>query len=797
MTVLRPSLIGAIVPRLEDDRLLAGQAAYVADIKMPGMVEAAIVRSPVAHGIVEEIEVDEALAVEGVIGVFTADDLTEVSPFPDFHPEEFVNPVKLLPLGGGRVRFVGTPLAVVVAGNRYQAEDGRDAVMPDVDPLPVVTSVEEALAPDAALLYPEWADNRLTVYAPQSDAVDEAFAAHQVVSGRYGFQRHGGVPMETRGVLAEFRDGRLTVWSSTQFPHIARTLLSYTLGLSEDAIRVMVPDIGGGFGVKAQFYPEEVLIPWVAMRLGRPVRWIEDRREHMVSSVHARETYVDLEAAVDSRGRFLALRGMVYQDAGSGEAIPAGFAPAHVTAGGLTGPYKIPLAAVGVTSVVTNKTPSGAYRGFGAPEAAFAMERLMDKAANKLGLDRLEVRRRNLLERSDLPYTNAVGSEYDSGSHRLAFERLVEMAEASVARWRKEYEGVPTVRVGTAATNYVEGGTPTYFGTTGHWASQDAASVRMNPDGSVVVLVGVQAMGQGLVSMLTTLTAESLGVPATDVRVVMGDTDRTPYSLGAWGSRSTNVASGALEKAVEEILGKGLLIAAHLLEASPDDLEIQDGGFGVKGSPDSRVSWKEVATTANILVMNLPDEVDPGLEATAFYDPPGLDHVPDADGKMNACAAYTNASQAAVVKVDITTGHVELLDYLIVHDCGTLINPLIVEGQIAGGIAQGIGGAILEEFHYDEYGNPQSTSFLDYHLPSAAEVPPIHIEHIETPSLLLPWGAKGVGEAGIVGPAPAIAAAVEDALAEFDIEEITRTPISPPLVLRLIQRAGRADSVGA
>ena len=477
----------------------------------------------------------------------------------------------------------------------------------------------------------------------------------------------------------------------------------------------------------------------------------------------------------------------MYQDAGSGEAVPAGFAPAHVTAGGLTGPYKIPLSAVGVTSVVTNKTPSGAYRGFGAPEAAFAMERIMDKAANKLGLDRLKIRRRNLLERSDLPYTNAVGSEYDSGSHRLAFERLVELAEASVARWRKEYEGVPTVRIGTAATNYVEGGTPTYFGTTGHWASQDSASVRMNPDGSVVVLVGVQAMGQGLVSMLTTLTAESLGVPASDVRVVMGDTDRTPYSLGAWGSRSTNVASGALEKAVDEIVGKGLLIAAHLLEASPDDLEVQSGGFGVRGSPDSRVSWKEVATTANILVMNLPDGVDPGLEATAFYDPPGLDHVPNADGKMNACAAYTNASQAAVVKVDITTGHVELLDYLIVHDCGTLINPLIVEGQIAGGIAQGIGGAILEEFHYDEYGNPQSTSFLDYHLPSAAEVPPIHIEHIETPALLLPWGAKGVGEAGIVGPAPAIAAAVEDALAEFGIDEITRTPISPPMVLRLLR----------
>jgi len=271
----------------------------------------------------------------------------------------------------------------------------------------------------------------------------------------------------------------------------------------------------------------------------------------------------------------------------------------------------------------------------------------------------------------------------------------------------------------------------------------------------------------------------------------MGDTDTTPYGLGSWGSRGTNVSSGALEKAVAVIRDKGSLIAGHLLEASPEDLEVVPGGFQVVGSPDSFVSWKDVATTANIHVMNLPDGVEPGLEAIGFYDPPGIDHVPDAEGKMNACAAYTNASQAAVVKVDVKTGHVQLLDYLIVHDCGTVINPLIVEGQISGGIAQGIGGALFEEFHYDEFGNPQSTSFLDYHLPSATEVPAIHIELIETPSPTLPWGAKGVGEAGIVGPAPAIAAAVEDALAEFGIAQITSTPISPPVVLGLLQDAAK------
>ena len=788
---MRPSLIGAIVPRVEDDRLLDGRGSYIADLKRPDMLEAVVVRSQVAHGILGEIEVDEARRVEGVVDVFTAKDLVDVDPFPDFHATEFVKPVKIFPLAKDRVRFVGTPIAVVVAGNRYQGEDGADAVFADIDALPAVTSVDEALTPEAALLYPDWPDNRLTGFAPSSAEVDAAFEKHRVISGRYGFQRHGGVPMETRGVAAEFTDGRLTVWSSTQFAHIARDMLSYTLGLPLSSIRVIVPDIGGGFGMKAQFYPEETLIPWIAMKLGRPVRWIEDRRENLVSAVHARDAYADIEAAVHDDGRIEALRGMVYQDAGSGEAVPAGFSPAFVTAAALGGPYKIPLSAVGVTSVVTNKTPSGAYRGFGTPEAAFVMERLMDKTAAELGVDRLDVRRRNLLEQADLPYTNSVGSYIDSGSHTLAFERMVELAAAKVAERRQQFADDSNIRVGTAATNYVEGGTPSYFPTTGQWASNDSASLRMNPDGTIVISVAVQAMGQGLASMLTTLAAESLGVAVEDCLIVMGDTDTTPYGLGSWGSRGTNVSSGALEKAVAVIRDKGSLIVGHLLEASPEDLEIVAGGFQVVGSPDSFVSWKDVATTANIHVMNLPDGVEPGLEAIGFYDPPGIDHVPDAEGKMNACAAYTNASQAAVVKVDVKTGHVQLLDYLIVHDCGTVINPLIVEGQISGGIAQGIGGALFEEFHYDEFGNPQSTSFLDYHLPSATEVPAMHIEHIQTPSPTLPWGAKGVGEAGIVGPAPAIAAAVEDALAEFGIAQITNTPISPPVVLGLLQDAAK------
>ena len=780
----RPTHIGAQVARVEDDRLLAGRARFAADVALPGMLEAAFYRSPLPHSLIEGVGIGDAGDIPGVVGPFTAADMTDVSPFPDF--DEYARPVRVFPLAREKVRYVGAPIAVVVADDRYRAEDARDLLDVDLDPLDPVATTDDALAPGAPLLYPDWPDNLVIDFPVDNPDANAEFDGAMTVSGRYEVGRHTGVPMETRGVVAEFREGRLTVWSSTQFPHIARTMLSYCLPLDENDIRVIVPDVGGGFGVKAEFYVEEVTIPWLAMRLGQPVRWIEDRREHLIATCHARDLVLDLEAAVGEDGRFRAVRGMAIQDLGAAEMYPYGFSPAFTAIGHITGPYRIPHQSVGLLAVATTKTPCGAYRGFGIPEATFATERLMDKAAERLGIDRHEIRRRNLIGQDDIPYTTSAGAVVDSGSHREAFEETVRVTAERLEHWRAKLANDPHVRVGSGVVNYIEGVTPSYFMTTGHWTAFDSCSVRVNPDGTVVVSVGVSTSGQGLESMLVTLTAETLGVRRDQVRVVMGDTDRTPYGLGSWGSRSTNVASGALRTASDLILDKATRIAAHLLEAAPQDIVAYDGTLSVRGSPGASVTWQQVATAANIRTVDLPEGVEPGLEAAATYEPPGIEHVPDEFGRVNAAATYTNASHAAVVSVDVGTGQVKVLEYIVAHDCGTVINPQIVRGQVVGGVAQGIGGALLEQLHYDEWGNPLSTSFLDYHLPGATEIPAMRVLHFESPAPAMPWGAKGAGEAGIIGPGPAIAAAVEEALADLGLAEITRTPITAPYVLSLI-----------
>ena len=786
----RPSYVGADVARVEDDRLLSGRTRFVADVSRPGMLEAAFYRSPLPHALIEGVDAGESLRLGRVEGVFTADDMTDVSPFPDF--DEYARPVRIFPLARGKVRYAGAPIAVVVAPDRYLAEDARDLLTVDLQPLDTVASVDEALAGGAPLLYPDWPDNVVIDFPVNNPEAQAEFDRPRTltVRGRYEIGRHSGVPMETRGVVAEFHEGRLTVWTSTQFPHIARSMLSYCLPLDENDIRVIVPDVGGGFGVKAEFYVEEVTIPWLAMKLGRPIRWIEDRREHLVATCHARDLVLDLEVAMDGGGRIRAVRGMAIQDLGAAEMYPYGFSPAFTAIGHITGPYRIPHQSVGLLAVATNKTPCGAYRGFGIPEAAFAIERLIDKGAARLGIDRADIRRRNLIGQDDLPYTTSAGAVVDSGSHREAFEETTRLTSRRTEHWRSRLESCRRIRVGSGVVNYLEGVTPSYFMTTGHWTAYDSCSLRINPDGTVVVSVGVSTSGQGLESMLVTLAAETLGVRRDQVRVVMGDTDLTPYGLGSWGSRSTNVASGALRIASDRLLGKAFRIAAHLLEASPEDLEVYDGAFTVKGSPGPSVTWQQVATAAGIRTVDLPEGVEPGLEATATYEPPGIEHFPDEFGRVNAAATYTNACHAAIVSVDVGTGQVRVLEYVVAHDCGTVINPRIVRGQVVGGVVQGIGGALLEKFHYDEWANPLSTSFLDYHLPSTTEIPGMVVLHFESPAPEMPWGAKGAGEAGIIGPAPAIAAAVEDALSGMGIAEVARTPITPPYVLELIRSAG-------
>jgi carbon-monoxide dehydrogenase large subunit len=786
----RPTLVGASIPRLEDDRLLTGRARYVADVRLPGMLEVAFVRSQLAHARIEAVHADDARAVEGVVGVFTAADLVDVSPVPDF--PDWAKAVATFPLCRDRVRYVGAPIACVVAADRYAAEDAAELVYAELDPLPVVTTIGEALAADAPRLFPDWPDNRVVDAPPELERIAPVFERLRVVSQRVAIQRHGAVPMETRGAAAEWRDDRLTVWSATQFPHIARTMLHYVLGIPEREIRVIAPDVGGGFGGKAQIYGEEYVVAWLARHLGRPVRWIEDRYEHMIAAVQARDVEIELDAAVHADGRIEALRGTVYQDCGSGEAYPNGYNPAFVAVGSLTGPYRIPDQDVGVVAAVTNKTPSGAYRGFGIPEACFAMERLLDTIARELELDPFELRRSMLLSPEELPYETAAGAIIDSGSHREAFELALERGRAAYEEVKARLAGQPRLRVGFGVASYVEGVAATYFGTTGHWTSQDAADIRFDPDGGVTVSVGVSTTGQALKTMVATVLAETLGLRLDQIRVVMGDTDTCPYGLGSWASRSTVVAAGAIVRAAEAIQDKARRIAAHMLEVAPEDLVFADGLIHVQGSRGRAVSWQDVAQRALIRTLELPPGVEPGLEAKATYDPPGIQHVPDERGRMNSCPTYTNASHAAVVSVDVATGIVRVEHYVVVHDCGRVLNPLIVAGQVHGGTVQGIAGTLLEEFAYDESGQPLSTMFKDYLLPSAADSPPIELHELESPAPEIPYGVKGAGESGIIGPAAAIAQGVEMALAEFGIQPIASTPLSPGYVVGLLEEAPAA-----
>jgi len=648
--------------------------------------------------------------------------------------------------------------------------------------------MEAAMAPDAPRLFEEWPDNLMVDVGPRNPDVERLLSTSRVVRGRFAIQRHAAVPIETRASLAEYRMGSLTMWTTAQSPHITRTTLSYVLPIPERNIRVIAPDVGGAFGCKCHVYPEEVLVCWLAKRLERPVRWTEDRGEHMTSTAHSRDHVIEVEAALGDDGTFTAIRTRIVQDVGSGELFFPGHNPSFVASGHMTGPYRIAHAESRVTCVVTNKTPSGAFRGFGIPEAVFAVERMVEKAAKETGTDPVELRRKMLVRPEDLPYVTATGGVLDSGSFVESFERAVELGRKAEQRARSSEQGVGA-RIGVGYAAYIEGTAPTYFGTTGHWTSHDACTIRVEPDGGVVVSVGVTTTGQGTTTMVATLAADALGIPRDDVKVQIGDTDLCPYGLGGWGSRSTVIGGGAVLKAAAIVREKALRIAGHVLEAAPEDLVIDDGLIHVRGSTRPSVTMADVGRTAWVRTVDLPPDIEPGLEAAATYDPPGLEHFPDELGRMNGAATWANATHAAVVRVGLDDGRVDLLEYAVVHDCGPLINPQIVEGQVVGGVAQGIGGTLLEHLVYSEEGQPIATTFMDYLIPTASEIPPLQVEHLESPSPSMPLGVKGAGEGGIIGPPAAIANAVGNALAEFGIE-IDTMPITPASIRAALRAAG-------
>ena len=786
----RASHIGRATPRREDRSPLTGRGRYVADLRLPGMLEVAFVRSPEAHARIVSIDTGPALALPGVHAVFTGADLDDVALFPQ--KILYIQPVAQPALAVDTVRYVGSPYAAVVATDRYVAEDAASLVAShtEFEPLPTVADLDQALAPDAPKLFDAWPDNFLVNFPADKEEVRRAFdEADHTYSDTFTSQRQTGLPLECRGVLADVADGQVTVWSSTQSPHIVRTTIAEMTGIPEPRVRVIVPTMGGGFGTKTHIYPEDVVMPWISRRIGRPVRWLEDRFENLISAVHARDQRHDVDVAYDDDGTIRAIRCKAYCDVGSGEIFMPGTATVFVTGGCITGGYDFPNMEVHHFCVVTNKTPAGAYRGFGVPEGLLVMEGIIDQVARRTGVDRVEIRRRMILQEEQMPYLMHGGGRVDSGSHAKSFDRAVELIGASLERVRAKYADDPDVRVGVGYTNYVEPTTPTYHLTTGHWAGYDSATLRVDPDGSVRLGLGTTALGQGTETTAAQLAAEALGLDPDDVTVVMGDTDRAPYGLGAWGSRSAIVMSGSILMAADRVLVKAQEIASHLLEAAAEDVVLTVGQFHVAGSEAPSVSWSEVATAAWVRTVDLPKGMEPGLEMSGYFEPPELEHLPGNDGKVNAAASWSNGAHAGVVSVRISTGELKIEDYVIVHDCGTMINPMIIDGQVQGGVAQGVAGAMYEHFQYDpETALPRFASFMEYLFPTCSEVPEMTIEHFETPAPEQPLGVKGCGEGGTIGPPAVVACAVSDALSDLGVE-IKATPVTPSAVRRAIREA--------
>ena len=786
MTLGATKYIGQRITRREDARFLTGRTRYVDDIRLPGTVHAAFVRSSHPHAELAAIRTGRAEAHPGVVAVLTSEEATRAtrpircdSTFPEWKGTEF--PVLAWP----RVRFVGEAIALVAATDRYVAEDAAELVEVEYRARPVVIDVEKAAEGGGPLVHEAWGDNLFLDRRVKLGDVEAAFAKAEFVWERtYRTHRHTGFPLEGRACVADYNPGTetLTLYSATQIPHLVRTGIADSLGLSEHSVRVIAPDVGGGFGIKAHLFPEEVAVCLLSMRLGRPVKWIEDTREHLVACIHAREHVHRVKMALTRDGRILGMQTEVIVDAGAYSVWPwTATMDAGMAANMIVGPYRVPAYQTRVRAVATNKCPLGPYRGVGRPSAAFTIERALDDVARALGIDPVEIRLRNYVPDDAYPYTAVTGLIYDSASLVASLEKARDVIgyeafrrEQATARGEGRYLGVGfgtyIEQTAHATTEFVKRGVPIVFG-------YDTVSVSLDPSGKVTVDSSLHSHGQGHETTFAQIVAERLGVPIADVRVRFGDTQSAPYGMGTFASRSAVLGGGAAWKAADVVRGNLMKVAANVMEAAVDDLEIDDGVIQVKGSPAHRLRVGELARLAYHRPEKLPEGMMPAdLSSTQSYDaPPGH-------------GTFTNAAHAAIVEVDARTGFVKILRYIVVEDCGTMINPLIVDGQVHGGTVQGIGGALLEHLVYDDGGQPLSQTLMEYLLPSALDVPTIEVHHMETPSPFTVGGIKGMGEGGAIAPLPALANAVSDALAPFGVS-VDSLPLSPERVLRSIQSA--------
>ncbi len=781
-----PQAFGARVRRVEDPRFLTGAARYVADLDRPGMLHARFVRSTEAHAHILSVESDEARAMTGVRAVITGADwegmgIRCVSSYPGFQTSTM--PI----LAWDTVRYNGEAVAMVLADDPYLAEDAATMVLVDYRPLPALVEIEQALAEGAAVLHEGWEGNWFVRRHFTSEGFEEAMeAAPHRISGRWSMGRHSGIPLETRAVLAEYDRGRdhLTVWTSTQIPHLIKSGLAQALGRNEGSIRIIAPDVGGGFGVKAQLYPEEVACARAAVETGRPVRWIEDRREHMLTSHHAREHIHQAEMGYDGEGHILAYRVEILVSMGPYSVFPwTATMDTGMAMGILPGPYRITRYSVDGTPVATNKAPYGAYRGVSRPAACFTTERMLDQVARERGIDPVEVRRRNLLQASDYPWKSVSGLVYDSGTVTECLDVLLEMVDYPALRRRQQEaraEGrlmgigvVPLIEQTAHTTReFIQRGVPIVFG-------YETSKLRLTPDGRLIISSSIHNHGQGLETTLAQMVADELGLALSDIRVEFGDTDQVPYGSGTFASRSAVLAGGASRIAAGRLREKLARIAAHILEADAADIVFAEGRVSVSGVPGSGMTMAELCRLVYHRPENLPDGEEPVLESTATYDAaPGT-------------GTYTSAAHLAVIEVDPDTGKIRIEDYAVVEDCGRMINPMVVEGQVFGGVAQGIGGALLEELVYDETGQLVTTTFMDYLLPTFTDIPPIRVRHIESPSSITIGGVRGMGEGGAIAPGAVLAAALEDALAPLGEVVVDRLPLSPQRVVGWIEQAER------
>ncbi|MFL5064344.1 MAG: molybdopterin cofactor-binding domain-containing protein [Xanthobacteraceae bacterium] len=769
---------GARVARLEDAGLLTGQGRFVDDVKLPGVLSACFVRSPHAHARIRAVDRAGALALPGVHAVLTADDLPArmaTGQIPMLVPNPSIKtPRTQLALARDEVCYVGQTIAVVIADNRYLAEDAAQAVAVEFDVLPAVSDCRVAAEPGAPRVHTDLADNIAARVPFAYGDVDGAFArAAHVFEEELFLHRGGAMTLETRAVLASHDKAAdmLTVWSSTQTPHLCRATLADLFARDLESIRVIAPSVGGGFGTKAPFYAEEAVVPAAAQKLGRPVKWVEDRREHFLSATQERDQYWTVAIAVAADGRILGLRGRMMHDTGA--YLPWGIIVPYIAATTFPGPYVVPAYRMETTVVLTNRVPTTVVRGAGRPQAVFAMERLMDRVARELSIDRGEVRRRNMIRPDQMPYS--VGLVFRDGKPLTYaggdFPRSQATALASAGyeafRERQQQARRDGRHIGIGIANYVEGtGLGPFEGVT----------VRVLPNGKVAVASGATTQGQGTRTTLSQIVADEVGCRIDDILMTLGDTAAISQGIGAFASRQAINAGCSAQIAGGEVRKKVVALAAQTLGVAEDAIDLEDGRAIARGGNRPSVTLGELARLAQGMPgFSLPAGQAPGLEHTAYFAPPQ--------------ASYCNGTHVAEVEVDVWSGGVTLLDYTVAHDSGTIINPLIVDGQVQGGVAHGVGNALFEWMRYDDNAQPLTTTFADYLLPTAADVPGCRIEHVETPNPLNPLGVKGAGEGGTIPAPAAIISAIEDALMPFSVR-FAEAPLTPERIVAALRAAG-------